>query len=267
MSKLPISVFIIAQDEADRIPPAIRSVRDWVEEVIVIDSGSTDKTVEIAKEEGATVVFNEWKGYGPQKAYGETLCSQKWLFNVDADEEVSPKLKDEIHALFANNSEPPEAAYEVRTLMCFAHDKRPRPFAPFMRHVRLYDKEKAGFKPELVHDSVFTKDGEKIGKLKYGIYHRCFRSHRHAIEKINRYSSMQVDDMITKGRRPSTLRLLLEPTTTFLKCLLLRRYILFGMSGFVESCIYSFARFIRLAKAREAWAKIDADKANSVVDN
>jgi glycosyltransferase involved in cell wall biosynthesis len=261
MSRIPLSVFIIARDEADRIVPVIKSVIEWVHEVIVIDSGSTDDTVKVSKEAGATVVFNEWNGYGPQKVYGETLCSQKWLLNIDADEEVSTALKHEIMALFENGKEPTHAGYHIPILITFPFDDGPRPFAPSNDPVRLYDRNKAGFKAELVHDSVVIKDGFSSGKLKKHISHRCFRSHHHAVQKINRYSSMQAQDMLTKGRRPSTFRLLTEPVTAFLKAMILRRYILFGVYGFTQSVIYAFARFIRLAKAREAWkAKDQSDK-------
>lgn len=257
MTKLPISVFIIARDEADRIVPVIRSVHDWVHEVIVIDSGSTDETVKVSEAEGATVVYNEWYGYGPQKVFGEKLCSQKWLFNIDADEEVSDALRLEIQTLFSGGKEPELAGYQIPILICFPFDKGPRAFAPSNDPVRLYDKTKAGFKAELVHDSVILNDGENTAKLKRHINHRCFRSHHHAIEKINRYSSMQAKDMLTKGRRPSALRMVFEPISAFLKSMLLRRYILFGLNGFTESIIYAFARYIRLAKAREEWAKHD----------
>ncbi len=262
MNKLPISVFIIARDEADRIAPVIRSVRDWVHEVIVIDSGSTDETVKVAQNEGARVIYNAWSGYGPQKVFGETLCSQKWLFNIDADEEVSEALRVEIQTLFSDGKEPPLAGYQVPILICFPFDKGPRPFAPSNDPVRLYNKTKAGFKPELVHDSVVLNEGENKGRLKQHINHRCFRSHHHAIEKINRYSSMQAEDMLAKGRYPSTLRMISEPITAFLKSMLLRRYILFGLNGFTESVIYAFARYIRLAKAREEWAKQASHKDN-----
>ena len=260
MSKLPLSVFIIAKDEEDRIVPVIKAVIDWVHEVIVIDSGSSDNTVKVAESAGAKTFFNEWNGYGPQKVFGETLCSQKWLLNIDADEEVSDKLRSEIQSMFANGNEPKLAGYQIPILICFPFDKGPRPFAPSNDPIRLYHREKGGFKAELVHDSVVLNQGENSGKLKHHINHRCFRSHHHALEKINRYSSMQADDMIAKGRKPSVFRLITEPVTAFLKSMILRRYGLFGVNGFVESCIYSFARFIRLAKAREAWAKHEAEK-------
>ncbi len=255
MDKIPLSVFIIARDEVDRIGAVIKSVIDWAHEVIVIDSGSSDGTVELAKSLGAHTVYNEWEGYGPQKVFGEKLCSQKWLLNIDADEEVSEALGAEIRQMFSGEHEPTADAYRIDIRLCFPLDDKPRPFAPSNDPVRMYNKEKAGFKTELVHDSVVVKGGGRVSKFKNQINHRCFRSYKHAIEKINNYSSMQASDMLAKGRKPSILRLLTEPTTAFLKSMLLRRYILFGVQGFNESIIYAFARFIRLAKAREAWAR------------
>ncbi len=98
--KLPISAFIIAQDEEDRIGRAIESVRTWTAEVIVVDSGSRDRTRAVAAELGASVVEHAWPGYGLQKRFAEDLCSSEWLFNLDADEEVTETLEREIRALF-----------------------------------------------------------------------------------------------------------------------------------------------------------------------
>ncbi|MBC8523144.1 glycosyltransferase family 2 protein, partial [PVC group bacterium] len=102
--RLPISVFIIAKNEADRIPLAIASVIDWVDEVIVIDSGSDDETVSVSESLGARVIFNEWEGYGPQKVFGETLCNNDWLLNIDADEEITPSLRNEIERVFEHET-------------------------------------------------------------------------------------------------------------------------------------------------------------------
>lgn len=101
---LPISVFVIAKNEADRIPHTINSVVDWVDEVHVIDSGSEDNTRDVSRELGANVVFNEWPGYGPQKNFGESLCRNKWLINLDADEEITPELREQITLLFAGGA-------------------------------------------------------------------------------------------------------------------------------------------------------------------
>jgi glycosyltransferase involved in cell wall biosynthesis len=93
---LPVSVFIITRDEEERLHFAINSVKGWVDEVLVIDSGSTDKTCEIAEKLGAKVTYNEWKGYGQQKIFGENLCRNKWVLNIDADEEITDEVKNNI---------------------------------------------------------------------------------------------------------------------------------------------------------------------------
>ena len=98
---LPLSVFIIAKNEADRIGETIRAVRDLTDDLVVVDSGSTDGTQDVAEELGARVIFNAWPGYGPQKRFAEEQCRHDWLLNLDADEVVPPDLAAEIAALFA----------------------------------------------------------------------------------------------------------------------------------------------------------------------
>jgi glycosyltransferase involved in cell wall biosynthesis len=258
MNKLPISAFIIAKNEADRIAKPILSVRDWVDELIVIDSGSTDNTVELSKSLGAATVYNEWKGYGPQKVYGQTICKHDWLLNLDADEEITPELRDEIIALFKNGN-PTYPAYWLRTKVLSRFDEKARPFAPGHDFIRLYNRQFAGYKDSTVHDNVILKPEchGKAGKLKGILLHRTFRSYKHALEKINGYSTMQAEDMFRRGRRPSTARIVCEPFFAFIKSYFIRKYCFLGLDGFIEAIIYVFVRTIRLAKARELWREKD----------
>ncbi|MBI5612230.1 MAG: glycosyltransferase family 2 protein [Gammaproteobacteria bacterium] len=249
MTRLPISVFIIARNEADRIPTAIQSVRDWADEVIVIDSGSDDATVMVSQELGATALFHAWSGYGPQKVFGESQCRNDWLLNIDADEEVSPELRAEIAALFAAG-EPACAAYRTPILPLYNFQERAHPWTAHHRPVRLYRKSRAGFKDSAVHDSVVVRDGT-TGRLRGMLRHRSFRSLTHHVDKVNFYSSAQADDLFQKHREPSWLTLLLAPPLAFLKSYLLRREFVNGIDGIVISYMYAFQRFIRLAKARE----------------
>ncbi len=246
--KLPISVFIIAQNEADRIPLTIRSVRDWVDEVIVIDSGSTDDTVKVAESLGATVTFNEWRGYGPQKVFGETLCRNDWILNLDADEEITPELASEIQALFAG--EPPCSAYRLRILPLYSFQDKGHKWTATHRPVRLYRKLQAGFKDSTVHDSVVVHGGA-TGSLKGMVNHRSFRSLAHHVEKVNSYSSAQAEDRYRRGRNPSGFELVVVPVLAFVKQYLLRREFVNGIDGVIISYMYAFQRFIRLAKTRE----------------
>ena len=251
----PLSVFIIAKDEEDRIPYSIKSVIDWVDEVIVIDSGSGDNTVAISKELGARIIYNEWNGYGPQKVFGEGQCRNDWILNIDADEAISDGLRDEIQALIDNDTINNHKAYHIPIKISsrFA-TKLPGLFAPSNDPIRLYHKDYAGFRDSSIHDSVVANSPDcSIGKLKHIMIHRCFRSYHHAVEKINFYSSMQAEHMWNKGRKPSPVRIIFEPFVAFLKAYILRRYCLLGVDGFVESVIYAFSRTLRLAKAHEKW--------------
>ncbi len=250
--RLPLSVFIIAKNEADRIHLPILSTREWVDEIIVIDSGSTDGTMEISKKLGAdTVIFNAWQGYGPQKCYGETLCRNQWLLNLDADEAASPELAAELQALFAQG-EPTEAMFAINNIMVFPHEHKPRRFSPSHYFVRLYSKKSAGFKESTVHDSVVAKrDGLPIVRLKNPIHHSGFRGYQHMVEKMNFYSDMQAQDMFARGKKVSSLRLVCEAPVMFFKAYFGRGYWRFGSEGVVHSLFYAFARTIRLAKLRE----------------
>ncbi len=258
MEKIPISVFIIAKNEADRIPVVIRAVRDWVDEVIVIDSGSSDDTVSVSEMLGARVVFNAWSGYGPQKVFGERLCRNRWLLNLDADEEISSSLADEIHQLFAS-TEPPCSAYTLPILPLYPFQENGHPWTAFHHPVRLYRKDMAGFKDEAVHDSVVVHEG-RVGHLKGMVLHRSFRSLAHHVEKVNGYSNAQSEVLAKRGRDPGLLLLLLTPLLAFFKQYILRREFVNGIDGIVVSHMYAFQRFIRLAKTRERQRLARRDK-------
>ncbi len=260
---LPISVFIIAKNEADRIAYTINSVRGWVDEIIVIDSGSTDDTVKVSESLGARVVFNAWRGYGPQKIFGESLCRNTWLLNLDADEEISPALAQEIQALFAGG-EPAAKGYHVGIKALYRYQQSLSRFAVGTWQMRLYHRDYAGFKDALVHDTVvFKKKGELSAvRLENPVVHRCFRSHAHAVEKINFYSGEQAKDLFAKGYNPPAVVIVFTPLLSFIKCYFLRKYILHGVDGFIQSCIYSFSRTIRLAKARELFQEVAQRKEN-----
>jgi glycosyltransferase involved in cell wall biosynthesis len=258
--KLPISVFIITKNEEDRIKYAINSVKGWVDEIIVVDSGSTDKTIEIAKECGADqILFNQWHGYGPQKTFAEKLCKNEWILNIDADEEVSPALKKEIINLFEKGSINKYSAYRIAVKFLPRFQKMSeRSFGPEEIVTRLYNKSKAGFKASKVHDSVVVNVG-KIGNLKHKMMHRCFRSFTHALEKINFYTSMQAEDMFIKGRCPSLLRIFCEPFWTFLRAYIVEKYIFLGTEGFLMSIIYGISRTTRLIKTREKFMQVNSE--------
>lgn len=253
MSKIPLSVFIITKNEEDRIAPIISAVKNIADEILVIDSGSTDKTMEIASNLGAKVIYNKWNGYGPQKVFGESCCKNDWILNIDADEEVSKELALEIENLFLTKKYDKFYGYRIKIVNKFFNEEKPKKLAYFYNQLRLYNRNFAGFKDSKIHDSVVLKNKEnhKISQLKNIIYHQSFRSYEHWIEKINSYSSAQAIDAFKKGKNPSVLKILLISSFSFLKAYLIRRYFIYGLDGIIYSYVFSFSRLAKLIKTKE----------------
>ena len=262
MTKLPISVFIITQNEADRISPIINAVKEIADEILVIDSGSTDATIAIATSLGAKTFYNKWSGYGQQKVFGESLCKNKWVINIDADEEVLPELAAEIKALFLGGAVDQFIGYKIKIVNKFFGEKRPKKLAYYYNQLRLYNKDFCGFKDSAVHDSVVIRNGknQNIGQLKNIIAHQSFRSIEHWLEKINSYSTMQAEDAFTKGKNVSTLKILLTPTFAFLKAYFIRRYFIYGFDGLIYSYIFAFGRLIKMVKIRQKFSYVKTSK-------
>ncbi|WP_112663031.1 glycosyltransferase family 2 protein [Microvirga flavescens] len=247
---LPISVFIIAKNEADRIGETIRAVRDLTDDLIVVDSGSTDGTQAVAEGLGARVVYNEWPGYGPQKRFAEELCRHKWLLNLDADEVVPPNLAQEIRDLFANG-EPPKDAYRIRIAEIFPGESAPHPLAYALSPVRLYRLDAGRYSPSLVHDRVDLNPGARVGRLKGTVHHWSVRSLGDQINKLNRYSDQQAVDLDIRGVSIPTWRVFFEFPAAFIKAYIGRRHFLRGTYGFLTAMNYAISRHLRLAKHYE----------------
>jgi glycosyltransferase involved in cell wall biosynthesis len=247
--KLPLSVFIIAHNEIDRIGRAIESVREWVDEVIVIDSGSTDGTMALAQTLGARAQYHGWEGYGLQKRFGEDQCRNDWVLNLDADEEVTPQLAQEIIELFSKGN-PIMAGYVLRIRDLLPGEEK----LVFNAHtnfvLRLYNKKEGRFSDSPVHDSVQI-EAALTAMLTQPVLHRSFRSLSHAIDKMNSYTSAQADNLQIKGLKFPCLRLLTEFPMAFFKTYILRGYVLRGRRGFIYAMQYAYARFARVAKYME----------------
>lgn len=249
--KLPLSVFIIALNEADRIGPVILSVRDWVDEVLVVDSGSTDGTQDLARSLGATVIHNDWPGYGPQKRFAEEQCRHDWLLNLDADEVPEPALEGAVRALFSNG-QPALQGYRIQTVMTLAGQKRPHRFAPRHNYIRLYDRRHGRFADSATHDAVEMHSG-RVGSLSPIIAHYSIRHHGDLIAKLNRYSTAQAEEIVARGKggRYGAFRAMTEFPVNLFRYFVLKGYWVFGLYGLELAAIIAFFRFARIAKVRE----------------
>jgi glycosyltransferase involved in cell wall biosynthesis len=247
---LPLSIFIIAQDEADRIGDAIRAVRDLTDDLVVVDSGSTDGTQEVAEALGARVVHHPWPGYGPQKRFAEDQCRHDWLLNLDADEVVPPELAASIRALFAAG-EPLLPAYRIGIVEIFPGEARPHPWAYTLWPVRLYRRDKGRYSPALVHDRVELSSGVRPGRLAGVVHHFSVRSLGDQLDKLNRYSDQQAHDLDLRGVSIPTWRLFFEFPANFLKAYVGRRHFVRGAYGFLTAMNYAISRHLRVAKHYE----------------
>ena len=255
-TRIPLSCFIVACNEEERIARTIRSVIDWVDEVILVDSGSTDKTRDIASQLGATTVFNAWSGYGPQKRFGEKLCRNDWVLNLDADEVVTPELQKEIISLFADfekqHTQPDQrpVGYHLRVVDILPDRKKPLPLARKYNIVRLYNQRIVRYSDSPVHDRVETA-GQPLGQIHGLVYHYSFRSLSQAIIKLNSYSDLQAETLKQRPGWALRLRLLTEFPLGFLRFYFLRGYFMGGSTGLSYAMITASFRFFRVAKMLE----------------
>jgi glycosyltransferase involved in cell wall biosynthesis len=246
----PLSVFILTKNEVDRVEETISAIRDLTDDLIVIDSGSTDGTQELCERLGARVIYNPWPGYGMQKRFGEEQCRHDWMLNLDADEVVPPDLAAEIKALFVHG-EPAKDAYKLRIGELFPGETGVHPWGYTLAPIRLYKRSKGRYSPSTVHDRVVLGPGVKVGSLKGIIRHRSVRSLGAEINKLNSYSDQQVDDLDMRGITLPTWRVFFELPAAFLKAYIGRRHFVRGTYGFLTAMNYAISRHIRLAKHYE----------------
>ncbi|MEM0944471.1 MAG: glycosyltransferase family 2 protein, partial [Pseudomonadota bacterium] len=212
MGKLPISVFLITRNEAARLPATLAAL-DWADEIVVVDSGSTDATCEIAEAAGARVSHRDWTGFGPQKVHAEGLCRNEWVLNLDADEVATPALAAELATLWS--SPPAPAAFRLRILNVYPGDRAPRWLANDYNVVRLYHRSVAGYRDHAVYDRVEVAAGTQIRQLRAPVHHVTLTDWHQFVEKENRHSSFLAAEQSPK--RFLHARLVWEMPVVFLK--------------------------------------------------
>lgn len=250
MGAVPVSVYLITKNEEPRIERAIRSVSTWADEVIVVDSGSDDRTVEVAEEAGARVLFREWDGYGPQKRFAEQQCRNEWVLNLDADEEVTSGLAEEILNV-VKTARPDQAAFSVRVTDLLPGETEPHWLAYSYNVPRLYNTNRGQMSLHQYQDRIEVREG-RTSALRGRILHRSFISWETTVRKINFYSSQVAEQRAAGGRkRPATARIWFEFPATFFKVWLGRRYIFRGTMGFAMSLTVAYLNVLRLLKTVE----------------
>jgi glycosyltransferase involved in cell wall biosynthesis len=246
VTRRPLSVVIIAKDEAGRIEDCLRSVA-WAEEIVVIDSGSTDATCAIARTYTPQVYQRPWLGFGPQKQAAVELATHDWILNLDCDERLTPELVAEIKAILA--LEQPHDAYSVpRRTFVGTTEIRHCGWYPD-RTVRLFDRNKAKFSESIVHEVVMV-DGRQAD-CKHDLLHYSFSSINDMLPKIQRYSELAARQMFLQGRRCKLFDLTIRPLAAFFKTYLIKAGVLDGVEGLAISVTTAVLAFLKYARLRE----------------
>lgn len=248
MAKL--SVIIITKNEASNIRDCLQSVA-WADEIIVVDSNSTDDTVSICKELGAQVYVHDWPGFGIQKSRALGYAKNDWVLSLDADERVTPELQAEIEkTLCATNIT--FNAYNISRLSNFC--------GRFMRHSgwypdllpRLFKRGKASFSDDLVHERLII-DGE-VGQLQGILLHYSFEDMAEVLQKVNQYSSAGAVMMFKRGKRTTLAGAVMRGIWSFIRTYFLRAGFLDGQKGFmlaVSNAEGTYYRYIKLLFMQE----------------
>ena len=241
-----LSVTIITKNEAADIGEALTSVA-WADEILVVDSESTDDTVAIAKRHTDRVIVREWPGYIAQKNYAASIASHDWILSLDADERVTSALAEEIKALLA--TAPAHAAFRIpRITWHLGRWIRTTDWYPDYQF-RLYDRRRAEWSGRYVHESMTVRG--TVGRLREELQHLAYRDIADHIETIDRYTTYAARQMYEDGHRAGFLQLACHPPLAFLRNYLLRAGIRDGITGLVISTLNSYYVFLKFAKLWE----------------
>ena len=244
-----ISAIIIAKNEARDIQACIKSVL-WMDEIIVVDNGSTDETQNICKKYTPKLQFfstDDWPGFGKQKNRALALANSDWVFSLDADEIVTPELHQEIIISTKSNNfnsyKIPRSNYFLGREMKYCLNKKDD--AP----IRLFKKNHGKFSDDLIHERILI-DGN-IGCLQHHLLHYPFYDLEELMEKCNSYSSLGAKKLFTKKVKPSISKAIFHSLWIFIRLYILKKGILDGWPGFLIALSGAEGTFYKYAKLRE----------------
>ena len=242
---MSLSVVVITKDEENNIERCLKSV-DWADEIIVVDSDSTDRTVELARQQRARVFKTQWKGYGPAKREAVNHAAGEWVFSIDADEEVTPELAMEIREVLSNADD----------IAGFYIKRRTNFLGRWIYHcgwypdpvLRLFRKSQGNFNEAIIHEKVELQG--RIDYLKEELLHYSYPNLESYLHRFNRYTTMGAQVAFEKGRRVRWFDLVMRPPISFITHFVSRQGFRDGMEGFMISVLSAVAVLVKYAKLR-----------------
>lgn len=245
MTKKPrekLSVILIVKNEAERIRSCLDSVK-WADEIVILDSGSTDATVSLCQKYTSRVMQTDWPGFGIQKQRALDLATHKWVLSIDADEILTPELQAEIQATLEN---PSSDGYFLRRQMLLLGS--PLRYGGWGCDwvLRLVRKDKAHFTPDLVHESLLVEGS--TSRLTQTLWHASYPTLSSLVAKTELYSDLSAKKMQTKGRKGGPIKGAILGLTHFLQVYLLRLGLLDGQKGLLFALFGAWQVFLKYTK-------------------
>jgi len=251
MSPMEISAVIITYNEEMSLEGALKSVAGLASEIIVVDCFSTDNTIKIARKYTDRVFERAWTNFADQKNFANSKAAHPWILSLDADERVSPELREELSQL--KKTEPEGVAFAVsRQVFYLGRWIRHSGWYPD-RKLRLFRKGKARWEGEYVHEKLVV-EGE-VGKLKGAIHHFTYRNIAEHLARINKFSDLGAQKLYAQKKKCRWHHLLFLPFFRFLRAYLWKLGFLDGFAGLVISVLTGYSIFARYAKLKEIWKK------------
>lgn len=246
-----LAVALIVKNEAQELPFCLNSVKDWVDEIIVLDSGSTDSTQEIAQSYGAKVYSNTtWPGFGKQRQLAQTYVKSDYVLWLDADERVTPELKAQIQAAVANDES--HTLYQINRLS-EVFGKKIHHSGWYPDYVtRLYRTKNTQYDDSLVHESVIIPAGFKLKKLDGHLLHYTYKTLHQYLNKSASYAKAWAEQRAAQGKKASLWSACSHAFARFIRMYLLKRGFMDGKHGFLLAVLSAHSVFVKYA---ELWIK------------
>ena len=250
----PLSVAIITLDAASQLAETLKSAA-FADEIIVVDSGSSDGTQALAVAFGARVITQDWLGFGPQKQFAVDACQHDWVLCLDADERVSEALRGALE----------NALKSLSTVIAYRFPRCNRFLNRYLRYgegypdwsLRLFDRRQAGWSDDAVHEKVVATGS--VGRLAGDLLHDSAESLATYLNKQNRYTSLAADMALAAGKRVSVSRLVFSPVVRFIKFYVVRQGFRDGLPGLIHiaiGCMNSFLKYAKMFERQNADAAL-----------
>lgn len=249
-----VSAVIITKNEEHNIARCVKSLA-WSDEILVFDSGSTDRTMEIAREMGCRVLETPWLGFGKTKQAAVAAAAHDWIFSIDADEEVTPELAQAIQALDLENGG--FAGYKIRWKTVYLGHKLRRWARQSAYRLCLFDRRYANFNDNIVHEAVKTDMAVQYLPSRLGVNHYTCTSVKQHVEKIALYHNLEAKKAIARGRRSSVSKAIFRASWDFFRIYFFQGLFLRGRIGFIYTALYSCSRLFSYLRR---WELLNKEK-------